>query len=136
MQVKVGDIVEGKVTGITGFGAFIDLGEGQTGMVHISEVSYNFINNINEVLKVNDKVKAKVTAISDEGKISLSIKKSEERKPVKRTPPPVDNSFVWTQSKQEGTFEEMLSKFKQTSDEKISTLKRKNNDSRRGKRQR
>lgn len=135
MQINVGDILEGKVTGITGFGVFVDLGEGNTGMVHISEVSRNYITDIKEILKVNDTVKVKVVNIGEDNKISLSIKRAEEKKrKTFSNPPAVDNSFVWTETRNEGSFEDMLSKFKQTSDEKFSMLKRKNADTRRSKR--
>ncbi len=132
MQIKVGDILKGKVMGITGFGVFVDLGDNNTGMVHISEVSHSFINDINDVLKVGDTVTTKVMNIGEDGKISLSIKRAEEKK-NKRTFTP-DNSFVWQASKNEGSFEDMLSRFKQTSDEKILTLKRKQNDGGRSRR--
>ncbi|MBQ0110724.1 MAG: S1 RNA-binding domain-containing protein [Oscillospiraceae bacterium] len=130
-MAQIGDIVEGKVTGITGFGAFLIFGENQSGMVHISEVSREFVSDINTVLKVGDTVKAKVLQISDDGKISLSIKKAlPPKKPSAPAPYVPDSSYVWSANKQEGSFEEMLSMFKQTSDEKLSDLKRKNNDGR------
>ena len=97
MQVNVGEIVDGKVTGITAFGAFVEIGEGVTGMVHISEVSHKYITDIKEVLKVNDKVKVKILNVSEDNKISLSIKKAEEKKQKNYTAPAkIDNSFVWT----------------------------------------
>ena len=136
MQLSVGDLVEGKVTGITNFGVFVDLPEGKTGMVHISEVARTYVNDINEHVKQGDTVKMKVLSISEDGKISLSIKRAEERKPYEkrepRTSPKPDNSFVWGQRKSEpASFEDMMNKFKQTSDEKFSDLKRKNPDNRR-----
>ena len=141
MQLTVGDIVEGKVTGITNFGVFVDIGEGKSGMVHISEVAQTYVNQISDFEKQGDVVKAKVLSVSDEGKISLSMKKAEEPKPrEKRQPrPQADNkpdmSYVWTAKKSESSnFEDMLSKFKQTSDEKFSDLKRKNFESRRPRR--
>ena len=73
-QLTVGEIVEGKITGITNFGIFADLGNGKSGMVHISEVSRTYVNDINEIFKVGDVVKVKVMNITDDGKISLSIK--------------------------------------------------------------
>lgn len=76
MQIAVGSICEGKVTGITKFGAFVDLGEGQTGMVHISEVAQSYVNEIKDHLKLEQVVKVKVISISEDGKISLSIKKA------------------------------------------------------------
>ncbi len=136
MQLSVGDLVEGKVTGITNFGVFVDLPEGKTGMVHISEVARTYVNDINEHVKLGDTVKMKVLNISEDGKISLSIKRAEEKKPYEKREPRVqqkpDNSFVWGQRKSEpASFEDMMSKFKQTSDEKFSDLKRKNPDNRR-----
>lgn len=77
MQLEQGSIVEGKVTGILKFGAFVDLGNGKSGMVHISEVSNSFVNDINDFLKVGDGVKVKIISIGDDGKIALSIKKAE-----------------------------------------------------------
>lgn len=145
MQLNVGEIVEGKITGITNFGLFLDLGNGKSGMVHISEVARSFISDINELFKVNDNVKAKILNISDDGKISLSIKKALEpernqSKPVRKErrtyeQPKPDGSYTWTPKTHEpASFEEMMSRFKQTSDEKFSDLKRKNPENGRTKR--
>ena len=141
MQLVVGDIVEGKVTGITNFGVFVDIGGGKSGMVHISEVAQTYVNQISDFVKQGDIVKAKVLSVSEEGKISLSMKKAEEPKPREKHQPrqQVDNkpdmSYVWTAKKSESAnFEDMLSKFKQTSDEKFSDLKRKNFETRRPRR--
>jgi S1 RNA binding domain protein len=142
MQPKVGEIVEVKITGITKFGVFVDLGEGQSGMVHISEVAKTYVNEISDFVKVGDTVKAKILNIGDDGKISLSIKRAlDDTQPKNRArrapaaPNKPDNSFVWTSSSNEGgSFEDMLKKFQQTSDEKFSELKRKNMDIRRSKR--
>ena len=76
MQLEVGKIVEGKVTGITKFGAFVELETGEVGMVHISEVAPTYVNDISEHLQVGQTVKVKVLAINDDKKISLSIKKA------------------------------------------------------------
>ena len=149
MQLVVGDIVEGKVTGITNFGVFLEIGEGKTGMVHISEVAQTYVNQISDYVKVGDVVKAKILTVSDEGKISLSMKKAQEqnsaeqgerahkeRRPRPKTAPQKpDMSYVWTSKKSEpSSFEDMMSKFKQTSDEKFSHLKRKNFETRRPRR--
>lgn len=146
MQFSVGQIVEGKITGITNFGVFVDLGEGKSGLVHISEVARSYVNDINEFVKVNDVVKMKILNISEDGKISLSIKKAlepevkEERRErrERRTvspPPKPDGSYTWMPKKNEpASFEEMMSRFKQTSDEKFSDLKRKNPEAKRSKR--
>lgn len=148
MQLKVGDIVEGKITGIKDYGVFADIGDGKSGMVHISEVANSYVNNIRDFVKENDVFKMKVLSISEEGKISLSIKKAlpqeepKERpqrrsKPsaVKAAPSKPDNSFVWMPKKNESTsFEEMMNQFKATSDEKFSDLKRKNAEPKRPRR--
>lgn len=76
MAIEVGNIVSGKVTGITNFGAFVDLGSRKTGLVHISEVSTSYVKDINEVLKVGDEVSVKVLEIAKDGKISLSIRRA------------------------------------------------------------
>ena len=60
MDLAVGQIVEGKVTGITAFGVFIGFGEGKSGLVHISEVSKTYVNDLNDIVKVGDEVKAKI----------------------------------------------------------------------------
>ena len=77
-MLEIGAIVEGKVTGLTAFGAFVSLPDGKSGMVHISEVSNSFVKDIKDFLKEGQDVKVKVVNITDEGKISLSIKKAED----------------------------------------------------------
>lgn len=145
MELTVGQIVEGKITGITKFGVFADLGDGKTGMVHISEVASTYVNEIRDHVKENDVVKMKVLSISEDGKISLSIKRAADNEvkpaPRSRAPraerpkPQADSSFVWTAKKNEAeSFEEMMNRFKQTSEEKFSDLKRKNPDAKRNKR--
>ena len=63
MQHEVGSIVEGKVTGITKFGAFVELEGGSVGMVHISEISQSYVNDINDYLKEQQIVKVKILNI-------------------------------------------------------------------------
>lgn len=139
MGIEVGMILEGKVSGITKFGAFVDLPDSKTGMVHISEVAPTFINEISDYVKVGQTVKVKVLALND-GKISLSMKqalpKEQQKKPQKqirsRQPykpaPPVTSpgSYEWQSSQKSSpsSFEDMMSKFKQTSEDKMSDLKR------------
>lgn len=138
MAFSVGDIVEGKITGITNFGVFVDLGEGKSGLVHISEVAQTYVSDIKEFVKIGDEVKMKILTVSDDGKISLSIKQAQAPKQKvdkPRVAPKPDNSVVWTPKKQEpASFEDMMAKFKQASEEKMSDLKRKNNDTKRTKR--
>jgi S1 RNA binding domain protein len=78
MDLAVGAIVEGKVTGITKFGAFVSMAGGKTGMVHISEIAHAYVSDISEYLSVGQEVKVKVIAIDPAGKINLSIKKTTE----------------------------------------------------------
>lgn len=139
MDFKTGDVLEGKVTGVTKFGAFVDLGDGKTGMVHISEVARTFVNDIADHVKEGDTVKVKVLSIGDDGKVSLSIKRAMEPPPRRGPRPPAvspgrPDSVQWSgnQAKGEQSFEDMMSKFKQTSEDKFSDLKRKNADARRG----
>ena len=159
MQLEVGEIVEGKVTGITKFGAFVTFEGGQTGMVHISEVAPTFVNEIKDFLTEGQDVKVKVLSISEEGKISLSVKKAlpeeQQRRPHhqdgpsrrdgdrgqrQRHPRPAPQpspgrpgDFEWQSRRNDsGSFEDMMSRFKQTSDEKMSDLKRSGMDLRKG----
>lgn len=75
-NIKVGKIVEGQITGITKYGVFVSLEDNYTGMIHISEVSNKYVENLNEMFKIGDLVNVKVLAI-DENKlqVKLSIKK-------------------------------------------------------------
>lgn len=138
MQLEVGAILEGKVTGLTNFGAFISLPEGKTGMVHISEVAPTYVKEIKDFLKEDQQVKVKVLSISDEGKISLSIKQAmpeqsaeRQQRPPRASAPRSNRSSsanVWqgtkSQSNENMSFEDMMAKFKQVSDEKMTDLKR------------
>lgn len=129
MNLEIGAIVEGKVSGITNFGAFIDLPDNKTGMVHISEVSNEFVKDINDYLKKDQIVKAKVIRISDKGEIALSIKKTAEKEPRGKFVPkrPRQNSFdnrPFQKASKPATFEDMLSMFKHASEEKMSDLKK------------
>ena len=147
MQLEVVKIVERKVTKIANFGAFVDLGDGLTGMVHISEVASTYVKDINDYLKENQMVKVMVLNIGDDGKIALSMKRTQESKtPSNRQQSARPNGNIrgnhgnrenatntasfnpraeWTPKKQQPqSFEDMLTKFKQSSDEKMSDLKR------------
>lgn len=124
MGVEVGSILEGKVTGVKKFGAFVSLPGGQTGMVHISEVSNEYIQELSDVLTEGQDVKVKVMNISEDGKIALSMKRTEPRpKPTR-----ADTGRVWQPrpSAPQGnmSFEDMMSQFKSRSEEKMSDLRR------------
>ena len=173
MQLEVGKIYEGTVTGITKFGAFVELEKGTTGMVHISEVANTYVNDINEHITQGQQVKVKVLSLGDGGKISLSIKKAQPaperpdrgdrkpfngsrpqgggrpggrpqggdnrqggfggekrpRRPMSERPAPVDFAknpppeFEVRTSSEDANFEDMMARFKATSEERISDLK-------------
>jgi S1 RNA binding domain protein len=106
MALEVGQIVEGKVTGITNFGAFIELPNGQTGLVHISEVADEYVKDVNQFLKQNDLVKVKVLNL-DKGRMERVPKQNLQN------------------------FEDKLAKFMKDSDERQSSLRR-NADAKRG----
>ena len=129
MAVEVGTIVAGKVVKVMPFGAFIQMESGETGLVHISEVSKTYVENINDHIKVGDKVNALVVKIEESGKISLSIKKATVQKKSKETvktkekirPADID----WSKKEDsEMSFEDRLSKFKLDSDEAFAAIKR------------
>ncbi|MDY4813931.1 MAG: S1 RNA-binding domain-containing protein [Ruminococcus sp.] len=138
MALEVGSVLTGKVTGVMKFGAFVALPENKSGMVHISEISHEYVNDINDAIKVGDEVTVKVISI-DNDKISLSIKANLEKpapKPKQKRPrkpyvpaPKVTSpgDFQWENNKNENSsFEDMMSKFKKTSEDKMSDLKRGN----------
>lgn len=145
-MVEVGEILESKVTGLTNFGAFVALPGNVTGMVHISEVSQSFVSDIHDFLQEGQTVKVKVLDVTPEGKISLSIKKAMDpqpgaapqgERPRRNGPPPRQRSApnVWkggndARRDEPQSFEDMMTRFKQVSDEKISDLKRANDGKR------
>lgn len=144
MQIEEGAIVSGKVTGLTDFGAFIEMEDGKTGMIHISEVAANYVKDIREHISVGQEVKAKVISVTPDGKISLSIKKlneqPREQRPQRPQKPKGERRApqVWNGQKSSApadggkpSFEDMMARFKQVSDEKMTDLKRAS-DSKRG----
>ena len=125
MPVEAGKIVEGKVTGITNFGAFVQLEEGKTGLVHISEVAVGYVKDIKKYLKENQIVKVKIISIDEKGRINLSIKKAlEEEKAARKYIVPDDIDWFRKDNNENLSFEDKLLKFKQDSDERMQDLKR------------
>ena len=119
MSIAKGQILQGKVSGITNFGAFVQVGEGVTGLVHISEVADSFVKDINEFLKIGDEVKVKVLNVDDSGKIGLSIRQAKERqRPARPQKPSL-------------SFEDKISRFMKDSDEKLASLNKNMNAKRR-----
>lgn len=87
MGLEVGSIVEGRVTGITKFGAFVALPGGKSGLVHISEVANSFVSDVHDHVQMGQTVRVKVLTISDEGKINLSLKRAQENVDAQPQPP-------------------------------------------------
>ena len=132
MELAVGEVLEGKVSGITKFGAFVLLPGGKSGLVHISEVANTFVSDVNEHVQIGQTVKVKVLSISEEGKINLSMKRAVE--PEAQTRPAVENRVrrpaaaprpdgpvpQAQQSSGNQDFEDRLKKFMQESDSRIA----------------
>ena len=146
MEFGVGSILEGKVTGITKFGAFVSLPGNKSGLVHISEIAYSYVNDISEHLSEGQMVKVKVIGIDANNRINLSIKQASppppppERRPRprgNRGPRPEGGSRpnhgngggrrpeVFSpkpQPKGPASFEDQLKQFMAASDSKLSEL--------------
>ena len=141
MELGVGAIVDGKVTGITKFGAFVALPEGKSGLVHISEIAYSYVNEVSDHLREGQEVKVKIISIDQANRINLSIKQVEP--PPQRAPrqgggsrqggggrPPRQGGggsrpmgFVHQAPKEPTDFEDRLKQFMQSSDSKLSELR-------------
>lgn len=125
MDIIVGNIYDGKVTGITKFGAFVQIAPGKSGMVHISEITNAFVSDISQHLSEGQEVKVKVLGIDSSNRINLSIKKAAETNEPRQRPA----SFSATKAKQnvpkedEDPFESKLKAFMQSSESRISDLK-------------
>lgn len=133
MTVQVGDKITGKVTGITNFGAFVDINEKDNGLVHISEVANEYVKDINDFVKVGDEVTVVVTKIAADGKVALSMKQAQP-KPKKPERPAPKKSERPRQKKQRGStddFDAMMSSFLKDSEDRLTSLKR-NTESKRG----
>ena len=81
IKMKIGDKLKGRITGIQSYGAFVELENGTTGLIHISEIRTGFIENIYDVLKIGEEVQVQVVDLDEyTGKASLSIRTLEEEK--------------------------------------------------------
>ena len=145
MEFGVGSILEGKVTGITKFGAFVSLPEGKSGLVHISEIAYSYVNDVKDHLKEGQEVKVKVIGIDENGRINLSIKKAMDPppRPAGQGRPPMGGGRQGGSGRPGGfragaapkapeTFEDRLKQFMTSSDSKLSEMRAA--DNRRGSR--
>ena len=130
MELTVGTIYEGKVKSLTKFGAFVLLPDGATGMVHISEVAYTFVNDIRDYLTEGQDVKVMVIGLEN-GKINLSIKRTLPAPTRQQTQRP-RGSFQQRQAQpnrqqpsapQQKSFDDMLKQFMTESSSKMSSIK-------------
>lgn len=96
MELSVGSIVDGKVTGITKFGAFVALPEGKSGLVHISEIAYSYVNEVSDHLQEGQEVKVKIIGIDQANRINLSIK--QVTPPPQRSPRPAGGGQRFNQN--------------------------------------
>lgn len=129
MELAVGNIVTGKVTTITKFGAFVALPEGKSGLVHISEVAPTFVNDVHDFLSEGQEVSVKILGITPEGKINLSVKQAlprperpQRREQTYRCPAAQPASAPAEPAEQ--SFEDKLKQFMSVSDSKQSELNR------------
>ena len=134
MEFGVGSVLEGKVTGITKFGAFVALPGGRSGLVHISEIAYSYVSEVSEFLKEGQEGKVKVINVDDAGRINLSIKKAMDPPPCPegqaRAPRASRNaggsSRGYVPPRQPAApenFEDRLKLFMQQSDSRLSDLR-------------
>ena len=132
-EVEVGQIVEGTISGITHFGAFVVLPNGRTGLVHISEVADAFVKDIKDYYKENDKVQVKVLSMDPKGKIALSIRQSQPGSPeaAPRQSAPRREHRPERRGAPQVSFEDKMQRFMRDSEDRLGDLRR-SNDSKRG----
>lgn len=136
MSIEVGSKLEGKVTGITHFGAFVLLPGGVTGLVHISEISNEYVKDIRDHLKVNDEVAVKVIHVEKDGKIGLSIRQANEEGPpssggqARRGPGGGGGRSRQGGGPSRQTFEDKMVRFMKDSEDRLQALRR--SESKRG----
>ena len=142
MDMEVGSVVEGVVSRITNFGAFVDIEGGKNGLIHISEISDVYVRDVRDFLAEGDKIQAKVITIDDRGKVALSLKQMKNQQQDRQTSAPARNKLARSERMERGdikkpvrqlsaSFEDKLSKFMKESDEKLADRKRRT-DSKRG----
>jgi len=134
--IAVDSIVEGRVTGITKFGAFVDLGERNVGLVHISQISNSYVTDVAQHLKVGDTVKVRVIGTTKDGKYDLSIKQLEKREEKKfERPAGGPRKFERREPRKfSNSFEEKMTNFLKQSEEKLLDYKRNLQEKQEGKR--
>ena len=131
--IGAGTLVEGTVSGITHFGAFVSLDGGLSGLIHISEIAYQYVRNVREHLQVGQRIRVKVLQLNPtSGKYDLSLKRTAEAPSDEAAP-------AWRRGRKQRTlaegadlaFEEKLTRFRKSSEERLLDLRR-NIDAKRG----
>jgi len=125
-EVKVGDIVTGTVEQILPYGAFVRLPTGQKAMIHISELAHEYVKKVEDILRTQQEVKAKVLKIDERGRIDLSLKQLQAR-------PERPRQQRGASSPAGDDFERKLASFLKASDQKLSDLNKKNKEGSGGK---
>ena len=123
MSLEAGTILEGVVVKITHYGAFVELPDGKSGLVHISEIADTYVKDVRDYLKEQERVKVKVLGYNDKGKLDLSVKQALD---------PAERQF---RARAKASFDEKLAKFMKESEERLLDLKR-NTEAKRGGRRR
>lgn len=129
MDYSPGAVLEGAVRSIASFGAFIDLPEGKTGLVHISEIASSYVTDIRQHLTEGQTVRVKVLSADERGRLSLSIKQAAERpvrerteeRPARRSARP--QTFQQPAKSEPESFEDKLKQFMADSNSKISGVR-------------
>jgi len=119
MSLEVGSIIEGTVVKITHYGAFVELSDGKSGLVHISEIADTYVKDVRDYLKEQERVRVKILGVNERGKLDLSVKQAlspEER---------------MVRARAKVSFEEKLKAFMKESEERLLDLKR-NTEAKRG----
>lgn len=134
MEIQKGAILPGKVTGITKFGAFVQLAPGKSGLVYISEIANTFVNNVADFLSVGQEVTVKVIGIDEQNRINLSIKQALPPKPKTEPaprpqsrpshPPRPDAYYPQSDAPVDADFEDKLKRFMKDSEGRISDMMR------------
>ncbi len=123
MSVEVGTIVEGTVVKITHYGAFVELPDGKSGLVHISEIADTYVKDVKDYLKEQERVRVKILGVNERGKLDLSVKQALS--PEERA----------ARARARSSFEDKLKAFMKESEERLLDLKR-NTEAKRGGRRR
>lgn len=122
-EVAAGTIVEGTVVKITHYGAFVELPDGKSGLVHISEIADTYVKDVKDYLKEQDKIRVKILGLNEKGKLDLSVKQALS---------PEERQY---RARSRSSFEDKLKAFQKESEERLLDLKR-NTEAKRGGRKR